>query len=79
MIHAPNSPGILGEIATIIAKQNGNITNVRFVSQDERSAQLEVDIAVENARHLENTIAALRASPAVESVDRVRGKERELA
>lgn len=79
MTHTPNEPGVLGEIATVIAKQDGNITNVRFAAQDERSAQLEVDIAVADVRHLEAIISALRASPVVNSVERVRGEDNDEA
>ena len=75
MTYTPNEPGVLGEIATVIAKQAGNITNVRFCAQDERSAQLEVDILVADVRHLEAIISALRSSPVVNSVERVRGDE----
>ncbi len=75
MMYVPNQPGVLGEISTIIASQDGNITNVRFVSQDTRSAQLEVDIAVSDVRHLESIIGALRGSSLVASVERSRGQD----
>ncbi len=70
LIVATNEPGVLGETATTIANHEGNITNVRIIGQDNRYAELEVDIAVRDVDHLETIISALNDMSAVTSVER---------
>jgi len=68
-----NEPGTLGELTTLIGKQKGNITNLRITNRSTEFFEIAVDIAVEDVRHLTNIMAALRASPAINSVERARG------
>ncbi len=70
-----NEPGALGEIAGIIARLNGNITNVRFLDQDDYYARLDVDIAVDDVKHLLAIISALRATSVVNEVERKRATQ----
>ena len=68
-----NTPGSLGDICTLIGKQSGNISNMRFVHRSADLFEVLVDIEVDDVRHLANIMAALRASPSVSAVDRARG------
>jgi len=68
-----NEPGSLGALSTVIARNNGNISNLKFSKRSSDFFEIEVDIEVRGVKHLTNIIAALRASPAINSVERARG------
>jgi GTP pyrophosphokinase len=68
-----NEPGTLGELSTLIGKQKGNITNLRITNRSTDFFEMMIDIEVQDVRHLTNIMAALRASPAINSVERARG------
>ena len=68
-----NSPGSLGSMSTIIGKAAGNITNLKITNRSIDFFEVLVDVEVKDVRHLTNIIAALRATPAISSVDRARG------
>ncbi|MFI4987126.1 MAG: RelA/SpoT family protein [Alphaproteobacteria bacterium] len=68
-----NEPGTLGELTTLIGKHKGNITNLRIINRSTDFFEIAIDIAVQDVRHLTNIMAALRASPAINSVERARG------
>jgi GTP pyrophosphokinase len=68
-----NEPGNLGSMSTIIGKSNGNISNLKITSRSVDFFELMVDVEVADLRHLTNIIAALRATPVVNSVERARG------
>lgn len=67
-----NEPGTLGALSTVIAKNMGNITNLKITNRSADFFDMIIDVDVRDARHLINIIAALRATPAVNSVDRAR-------
>ena len=68
-----NERGTLGALTTAIAKHLGNINNLKITNRSEDFFEIAVDIAVDDAKHLAEIIAALRAVPQVTSVDRARG------
>ena len=68
-----NETDSLGAVTTIIAKNQGNIINLRFNNRSEEFFELAVDVEVRDVKHLTNIIAALRATPVVNSVERTRG------
>ena len=68
-----NEPGTLGDLSTIIGKNGGNITNLRFANRSIDFFEIHLDIQVDDVRHLSEIIAALRASPIITSVERARG------
>jgi len=68
-----NAPGSLGDLSTLIGKGQGNITNLRFTNRSEDFFETMIDIEVQDTKHLTNIIAALRASPFINSVERARG------
>ncbi|MGQ0662001.1 MAG: RelA/SpoT family protein [Pseudomonadota bacterium] len=65
-------PGSLGALSTVIAKNAGNITNLKIVNRTEQFWEMLIDIEVRDVKHLSNIIAALRATPAINSVERAR-------
>mgnify|MGYP000863688953 CR=1 FL=1 len=67
-----NEPGALGTISTVIAKNMGNITNLKITNRTTEFFEMIIDIEVRDLRHLTNIIAALRATPVINSVDRAR-------
>jgi GTP pyrophosphokinase len=68
-----NEPGSMGSLCTVIGKNKGNINNLKITNRSLDFFELLVDIEVKDVRHLTNIIAALRATPAINSVDRARG------
>jgi len=68
-----NEPGSLGELSTLIARNDGNISNLKVTGRTNEFFDLKIDIQVRDVRQLTNIIAALRASSAINSVERARG------
>ena len=68
-----NTPGSLGDLSTMIAKNDGNISNLKIVNRSTDFFDMLIDVEVRDLRHLTDIIAALRASPAVNSVERAKG------
>ena len=68
-----NERGTLGSLTTVIAKNQGNINNLKITSRTPEFFEMVLDIEVNDARHLTEIIAALRATPTVNSVERARG------
>ncbi|MBA4099494.1 MAG: bifunctional (p)ppGpp synthetase/guanosine-3',5'-bis(diphosphate) 3'-pyrophosphohydrolase [Rhodospirillum sp.] len=68
-----NQPGSLGSLTTVIGKNLGNISNLKITNRSIDFFEVLVDVEVKDVRHLTNIIAALRATPAISSVDRARG------
>ena len=69
-----NEPGSLGTLSTVIGKSGGNITNLKITNRTTDFFEMLIDINVSDLRHLTNIIAALRATPVINSVDRARGR-----
>ncbi|MGB1026528.1 MAG: ACT domain-containing protein, partial [Rhodospirillaceae bacterium] len=67
-----NEPGSLGSLTTVIARNMGNITNLKITERNQDFFDMLVDVEVEDVRHLTNIIAALRAMPAINYVERAR-------
>ncbi len=68
-----NQPGSLGKVTTIIAKNNGNISNINFSTRKIDFYEIVIDIEVRDLNHLNNIIAALRLVEEVSSLERVKG------
>ncbi|HYH38378.1 MAG TPA: bifunctional (p)ppGpp synthetase/guanosine-3',5'-bis(diphosphate) 3'-pyrophosphohydrolase [Azospirillum sp.] len=69
-----NEPGSLGSLSTVIGKNGGNITNLKITNRNTDFFELIIDIDVKDAKHLTNIMAALRATPVINAVDRARGR-----
>ena len=68
-----NEPGSLGNLSTVIAKNAGNISNLKVTDRATDFFDIMLDIEVRDVKHLTNIIAALRANPSINSVERARG------
>jgi GTP pyrophosphokinase/guanosine-3',5'-bis(diphosphate) 3'-pyrophosphohydrolase len=68
-----NSVGVLGQACTLIGEAGGDIANLRMHHRRPDFVDVDFDLDVRDARHLTHIAAALRACPAVEVVERVKG------
>ncbi len=68
-----NEPGSLSVLSTLIAKNQGNISNLKVSGRTADFFDIVVDIEVRDVKHLSNIIAALRGSPHVSKVERTHG------
>ena len=68
-----NQPGSLGKVTTVIAKNNGNISNINFSIRKNDFFEIIIDIEVRDANHLKNIVAALRLVSEVSSLERIKG------
>ena len=69
-----NQPGVLGTLSTVIGKSGGNITNLKITSRSVDFWDMFIDVAVNDTKHLNNIMAALRATPQIINVERARGR-----
>ena len=67
-----NEPGSLGELANTIAQSGGNISNLKFTNRNPDFFDMTVDIEVDDNKHLNEIMTALRGGRSVSSVDRAR-------
>ena len=68
-----NEPGSLGSLSMVVAKNEGNISNLKITNRTRQFFDLLIDIEVQDVKHLTDIIAALRATPVINSVERARG------
>jgi GTP pyrophosphokinase len=61
----------LASVANVIAKDLGNISNLKITNRSTDFFEILIDVEVKNASHLNNIIASLRAKEVVQSVERV--------
>lgn len=69
-----NEAGALATTSTVVAKNGGNIVNIKVTNRTTDFWDLILDVYVNDIRHLNNIIAALRATPIITSVERARGR-----
>jgi GTP diphosphokinase / guanosine-3',5'-bis(diphosphate) 3'-diphosphatase len=74
MITIENQPGALGTLSTVIGKSGGNITNLKITNRSVDFWDMYLDVSVQDTKHLNNIMAALRATPQIVSVERARGR-----
>jgi GTP pyrophosphokinase len=67
-----NEPGSLGALTTVIARNAGNITNLKITNRTMQFFEILVDIEVRDVAHLTDIIAALRVTQSVNAADRAR-------
>jgi len=68
-----NQPGSLSSLSSVIAKNMGNISNLKVTDRSADFFELQVDVEVADLKHLTHIIAALRATPDISSAERLRG------
>ncbi len=69
-----NQPGGLGTVSTVIGKNGGNIVNLKITNRSVDFWDILVDVYVKDTKHLNNVIAALRATPEITSIERTKGR-----
>ena len=74
MIIVLNEPGSLGEIASAIGNNKGNIINLKLTSRKKTFFEMLVDIKVKNLNHFTNIIASIRSLEPVSSANRIKGE-----
>jgi guanosine-3',5'-bis(diphosphate) 3'-pyrophosphohydrolase len=65
-----HEPGALAALTNIIAKENGNITNLKIINRSSDFFEMMVDVGVKSLSHLNSIMAALRSKQAIHSVER---------
>lgn len=70
-VEVRNEPGALGVLATVIGGHKANIINLRLDNRDTAFHTNTIDLEVRDAHHLQRLMAALRATDAVNVVERV--------
>jgi GTP diphosphokinase / guanosine-3',5'-bis(diphosphate) 3'-diphosphatase len=68
-----NEPGVLAQIAQVIADHDGNIDNVSMKRKTQDFTQIVIDLSVWDLKHLNAIIAELRGKRTVNKVERVNG------
>lgn len=68
-----NETHSLGDLSVTIAKNSGSIKNVHISNRTTEILEMQIDVEVHDVRHFTTVMAALRASPAISSVERARG------
>ncbi len=68
-----NQPGSLSSLSSVIAKNMGNISNLKVTDRSADFFELQVDVEVADLKHLTDIIAALRATPDISLAERLRG------
>ena len=70
-----NQRGALAEIATIVAKNGGNVSNLIIPERDPEFYVMLLDVEVRDIDHLKSIIRAMRISKLVSRVDRINRQE----
>ena len=68
-----NEPGSLGGLSMTIAKNSGNISNLKITNRSTDFFEILVDIEVHDVKHLATIITALRATSTINFAERSRG------
>ena len=70
---ADNDPATIANVTNSIAKQDGEVVNLRIVNRQADFLEMLVDVEVRDLHQLVTVIAGLRAAKSVHSVERARG------
>ena len=68
--HVSHEPAALATVTNVIAKEMGNISNLKIINRSIDFFEILLDIEVRDIRHLNNIIANLRSKEVVQSVER---------
>ena len=58
---------------TVIGEAGGNILNLKMAHRQQDFFDVDLDVEVSDAKHATTIMAALRANPSVDTVERSRG------
>ena len=70
---ADNDNRAIANVTNAIAKQDGEVTNLRIVNRQADFFEMIIDVEIRDLRQLINVIASLRAAPGVHQVERAKG------
>ncbi|GLS44699.1 RelA/SpoT family protein [Methylobacterium brachythecii] len=73
MVESINEPGVLAQIAQVIADHDGNIDNVKMTRRTQDFTDIVIDLAVWDLKHLNAIVAELRAKRSVSRAERMNG------
>ena len=68
--HLSHEPAALATVTNVIAKEMGNINNLKIINRSSDFFEILLDIEVKDLRHLNNIIANLRSKEVVQNVER---------
>lgn len=68
--HISHEPAALATVTQVIARELGNINNLKIAHRSTDFFEVLMDIEVRDTRHLNNIIAGLRSKECVQSVER---------
>ena len=69
-----NDTGALGTLSNVVSTNGGNITNLKITNRSLDFWDMYIDVYVEDVSHLNNIVAALRATPEIAEAERSRGR-----
>ncbi len=69
-----NEAGALGTLSNIVSTNGGNITNLKITNRSMDFWDMYIDVYVQDTSHLNNIVAALRATPEIAEVNRSKGR-----
>lgn len=69
-----NEAGALGTLSNVVSINGGNITNLKITNRSMDFWDMYIDVYVQDTQHLNNIVAALRATPEIADVERARGR-----
>jgi GTP pyrophosphokinase len=72
-VESINEPGVLAQIAQVIADHDGNIDNVKMTRRTQDFTDIVIDLAVWDLKHLNAIVAELRAKRSVSRAERING------
>jgi guanosine-3',5'-bis(diphosphate) 3'-pyrophosphohydrolase len=70
IVISDNRPGVLAQIASVIAQGESNIANVDYLERDARTATIRFVVEVKDTNHLADLIRRMRRLEAVHSAER---------
>ncbi len=70
-IHTEDRPGLLNDLTSILSTDNTNITSVEARTDTGRDAVIEMTVEIQNMKHLERILGAMRRVSGVRDVERV--------
>ncbi len=68
--HVSHEPAALATVTNVIAKEMGNINNLKIINRSSDFFEILLDIEVKDVKHLNNIIAGLRSKEVVQSIER---------
>lgn len=71
LIKGKDSPGVLAQLTTAIAKHGGNITKARVDTLAEGVSQIKITLTIEDIKHLNDIIKKISEIKEILAVDRV--------